>query len=180
MEIESIKKQPTAVICLSPYSGGMELDAISFAKKLNPFMKTILIVQKDHFMEEKLQKDFMSYETISFHKTISLSIIINARRIIKKYGIRNVIFFGASELKSLYFSFLGLDINLIIRHSTTKSKPKKDWFHRLIYSNVNYNISTSKHLETNVNYYRNSQIAMSKHFFIVVFSKSSIILYSIS
>ena len=152
MAIELFSKKPTAVICLSPYSGGMELDAISFAKKLLPYTKTVLIVQENKFMHEKLKNDSMNYETISFFKTFSLSIIINARRIIKKYGIKNVIFFGASELKSLYFSFLGLDINLIIRHSTTKSRPKKDWFHRLIYSDVNYNISTSKHLENNVKY----------------------------
>jgi glycosyltransferase involved in cell wall biosynthesis len=74
------------------------------------------------------------------------------REYIKKYSIKNVIFFGASELKSLYFSFLGLDINLIIRHGTTKSSPKKDLFHRLIYSNVNYHVSICKHLQKNVNY----------------------------
>ena len=145
-------KQNTAVICLSPYSGGMELDAISFAKKLNPHMKTILIVKENHFMHDKLKDDNITYETIDFYKTFSFSIILNARRIINKYEIKNVIFFGASELKSLYFSFLGLDISLIIRHSTTKSSPKKDWFHRLIYSDVNYHISTSKHLEKNVEY----------------------------
>ena len=145
-------KEPTAVICLSPYSGGMELDAILFAKKLVPYTKTIMIVQKDHFIDKKLQEDSLEFETISFFKSISPSIIFRTREIIKKYGIKNVVFFGASELKSLYFSFLGLDINLIIRHSTTKSRPKKDWFHRLIYSDVNYNISNSKHLENNVNY----------------------------
>jgi glycosyltransferase involved in cell wall biosynthesis len=74
------------------------------------------------------------------------------REYIKKYSIKNVIFFGASELKSLYFSFLGLDINLIIRHGTTKSSPKKDWFHKLIYSDVNYHVAICKHLEKNVNY----------------------------
>ena len=143
-------KEPTAVICLSPYSGGMELDAILFAKKLVPYTKTIMIVQKDHFIDKKLQEDSLTFETISFFKSISPSIIFRTRDIIKKHGIKNVVFFGASELKSLYFSFLGLNINLIIRHSTTKSRPKKDWFHKLIYSNVNYHISNSKHLENNV------------------------------
>lgn len=145
-----IKKEPTAIICLSPYRGGMELDAISFSKKLQPFMKTLLIIKRNSFMEDKLKNENIDYETIEFFKSFSLSIILNARKIIKLYGIKNVIFFGASELKSLYFSFLRLDINLIIRHSTTKSRPKKDWFHRLIYSNVNYNVSTSKHLLKNV------------------------------
>jgi len=30
--------------------------------------------------------------------------------------------------KSLYFAFLSLDINLIVRHSTTKSTQKKDYY----------------------------------------------------
>jgi glycosyltransferase involved in cell wall biosynthesis len=148
-----INKSPTAIICLSPYRGGMELDAISFAKKLAPHMKTILIVKENSFMHDKLANDNnIAFETIDFYKSFSLSIITTARAIIKKYDMANVVFFGASELKSLYFAFLGLDINLIIRHSTTKSSPKKDWFHKLIYSNVNYHISTSKHLEKNIEY----------------------------
>lgn len=145
-------KQPTAVICLSPNKGGMELDAISFSKKLDPYMKTILIIKENSFMHENLQNSTLNYETIDFFKMFSLSIILGVRRIIKKYNIQNIVFFGASELRSLYFSFLGLDINLIIRHSTTKSSPKKDFFHRLIYSKVNYHVATSKHLERNIHH----------------------------
>jgi glycosyltransferase involved in cell wall biosynthesis len=151
-----IIKQPTAIICLSPYSGGMELDSIKLAKKLSLYTKIVLIAKRDHFIALK-QNEFVdlndiSLETIKFKSTLSLSIIINARKIIKKHNIKNVIFFGASELKSLYFSFLGLDVNLIIRHGTTKSTPKKDLFHRLIYSKVNYHISICKHIEKNVEY----------------------------
>jgi glycosyltransferase involved in cell wall biosynthesis len=146
-----IKKQPTAVICLSPYSGGMELEAISFAKKLDKMVDTVLIVKEKSFMAKQLENENkIRYKTISFYKSLSLSIVTNVRDIVKDYGIKNVIFFGASELKSLYFSFLGLDINLIIRHSTTKSRPKKDWLHRLVYCDVNYHVSTSKHLLHNV------------------------------
>ena len=43
-------KAPTAVICLSPYSGGMEIDSIKMAKKLAPYSKTILIAKQDHFI----------------------------------------------------------------------------------------------------------------------------------
>ena len=145
-----VKKQPTAVICLSPNAGGMELDAMSFAKKLDPYIETILIIKENSFMHKKSENKSVTYETINFYKMFSPSIIINTRKIIRKYGIKNIIFFGASELRSLYFAFLGLDVNLIIRHSTTKSSPKKDWFHKLIYSDVNYHVSTSKHLERNV------------------------------
>lgn len=132
----------------------MEIDSIKLAKKLSDDTKVIMIAQSGCFIDSK-KDDYVGFngiklETISFKSSLSLNIILNVRKIIQKYGIKNVIFFGASELKSLYFSFLGLDINLIVRHGTTKSRPKKDWFHRLIYSKVNYHVSICKHLEKNV------------------------------
>lgn len=146
-------KAPTAIICLSPNSGGMEIDAIKLANKLTPYTKVVLIAQKDCFIAESVtatKDSAITLETIKFSSNLGLSIIFNARNIIQKHKIKNVIFFGASELKSLYFSFLGLDINLIVRHGTTKSRAKKDWFHRLIYSNVNYHVSICQHLLVNV------------------------------
>ena len=147
-------KAPTAVICLSPYSGGMEIDSIKMAKKLAPYSKTILIAKQDHFIANEVSsnKDGFELETISFKSNLGPALIFGVRKLIKKHGIKNVIFFGASELKSLYFSFFGLDINLIIRHGTTKSRPKKDWFHRLIYSKVNYHVAICEHLANNVEY----------------------------
>ena len=152
----AIEKEPTAIICLSPYEGGMEIDSIKLAKKLSSYTSVVLIARSGYFISSK-QEEYVGFndiklETISFRSSLSFNIIFQARNIIKQYCIKNVIFFGASELKSLYFSFLGLDINLIIRHGTTKSRPKKDWFHRLIYSNVNYHVSICKHLLKNVRY----------------------------
>lgn len=150
----AITKEPTAIICLSPYSGGMEIDSIKMAKKLIPYSKTILIAKKDHFIAKEMDnnKDGVELETIKFKSSLGPALIFGVRKLIQKHNIKNVIFFGASELKSLYFSFLGLDINLIIRHGTTKSRPKKDWFHRLIYSDVNYHVAICKHLAKNVQY----------------------------
>ena len=147
-------KQPTAIICLSPYSGGMELDAIKTAKHLSSVSKIVVVAKKDCFIASK-HKEYVGFndiklETISFKSSFSFSIIKNAREIIKKHNIKNVIFFGASELKSLYFAFLGLDVNLCVRHGTTKSSPKKDFFHKLIYSDVAYHIANSKHILNNV------------------------------
>lgn len=149
-----MQKQPIAIICLSPYNGGMELDAIKTAKHLSMLSNITLIVKQDSFLEQKAKElqndDHIQIKTINFKKSISPSIIFKAREIIKKNDIKNVIFFGASELKSLYFSFLGLDINLCVRHGTTKSTPKKDPFHKLIYSRVNCHIANSKHILNNV------------------------------
>ena len=144
----------TAIVCLSPYSGGMEIDSIKLAKKLSSHTNIVLVAKKDKFIAncylDYVSVDSVALETINFMNSISLSLFFRMRKIIKKYNIKNVIFFGASELKSLYFAFLGFDINLIVRHGTTKSRPKKDWFHRLIYSGVNYHISICKHLQKNV------------------------------
>lgn len=152
----AIEKLNTAIICLSPYSGGMEIDSIKLAKKLYKHTNITLIVKKNHFIantyNEYINENAVDLEEIEFKSTFSFTIISKVRQIVKNKNIKNVIFFGASEMKSLYFSFLGLDINLIIRHGTTKSKPKKDWFHRLIYSDVSYHVSICKHLQKNVEF----------------------------
>lgn len=151
----AIKKSNTAIICLSPYSGGMEIDALKLANKLYKFTNITLVAKEKHFIANSFKeyiKENIELRTIEFKSTFSLSIISKVRELVKEKKIKNVIFFGASEMKSLYFAFLGLDINLIIRHGTTKSKPKKDWFHRLIYSQVNHHVSICKHLEKNVKY----------------------------
>lgn len=146
----------TAIICLSPYSGGMEIDSIKLAKKLSSHTNITLIAKANHFIanqkDEYVGLNDIELETIAFSTNLSFSIIFGVRKIIRAKNIKNVIFFGASELKSLYFAFLGFDINLIVRHGTTKSRPKKDWFHRLIYSKVNYHVSICKHLQKNVEY----------------------------
>lgn len=148
-------KSNTAIICLSANFGGMELDAIKLAKKLSPYIKIVLVTKAGGFTEKNFGRYFntqdeVSLESIAFRKTISLNIVKKTKAIIEKYNIKNIIYFGASELKSLYFAFLGLDLNLIVRHGTTKTTPKKDFFHRLIYSRVNYHVSICKHLQKNV------------------------------
>jgi len=147
------EKKNTAIVCLSPNSGGMEIDTLKLAKKLNPYMNIILISKKNTFIskEAKIMNNIISKE-VHFKSSLSISLIIQIRKIIKEQNIKNFIFFGASELKSIYFSILGLSINLIVRHGTTKTRPKKDWFHKLIYSDVNYHVSICKHLKNNVEY----------------------------
>ena len=144
----------TAIICLSPYYGGMEMDAFQMAKMLSEHTNVTLIVKNNFPIEIKHKKEAqesgIKVEPINFYKNLSLSLILKTRKIITKYRIKNVIYFGASELKSLYFSFIGIDVNLVIRHGTTKSSSKKDFLHRLIYSKVNYHVAISAHLAENV------------------------------
>jgi len=144
---------PTAVICLSDGRGGMEHDALKLADLLSDCCDMVLVCKNGAFIEQLYREGNYSFEceTISFlNKNFSLSMLLKAKSILTSYQIRNVIYFGASELKTLYFSFIGKDLNVIIRHGTTKSRPKRNWFHRLVYSCVSYHIAISKHLLRNV------------------------------
>ena len=147
------KKLETAIICLSNGKGGMELDAIKLAKLLGKKLPVVLICKENSFLHLECleqQHDF-SLETIDFFsKAFSLSIIFNLRKLINKRNINNVIFFGASELKSMFFSFLGKDINVVVRHGTTKSSKKNGLIHRLVYSCVNSHVAISEHINKNV------------------------------
>ena len=143
-------KSPTAIICLSTEFGGMGLDAGKLAKKISCLSQTILIAKKNTFLATSMLNNHeIKLHEVSFLTSFSPSLIFSIRKIVKKHNIKNVIFFGASELKSLFFSLLGLDINLIIRHGTRK-RPKRNWYHPLIYSSVNYHIGISKDLTNNV------------------------------
>lgn len=143
-------KQPTAIICLSDGFGGMETDAIKYARRLSSITNTLLIVKKNTFLSKKASNDASLHTVeISFWKSISLALFFSIKKIIVKNKIKNIIYFGASELKTLYFSLKDLEINFIIRHGTRKS-PKNKWYHSLIYSKVNYHIGISKDLTENV------------------------------
>lgn len=153
----NIKKEATAVICLSHHIGGMELAATKLAKVLSNYIDITYIVKENTFIHRECQKnsDYKSlkFEVINFSTTLmSPSIVLSVRDIVKKKHIKNVIFVGASEMKSLYFAFLGLDINLIVRHGTIKSHPKKSFFHTLVYSNVSTHVAISKYMSGNVKY----------------------------
>ncbi|WP_455201290.1 hypothetical protein, partial [Kaarinaea lacus] len=139
------RKGNTAIICLSPYSGGMEMDAIKLARLLCNDVQVTLFAKSDHYIakyyNEHMQNSAISLETVDFNSAFSYSIIRKTRKVINARQIKNVIFFGASELRSLYFAFLGYDLNVIVRHGTTKTRPKKDWLHRLIYRCVDCHVA---------------------------------------
>ncbi len=147
------KKKSVAVFCFSGGGGGMEYDAVKLAVKLNKNADVVLVCKRNSFIESLYKEGRYSFPCVSIafaSRVFSLSMFFGVRSFLRQYTPANVIFFGASELKTLYFAFLGFDLNLLVRHGTTKSRPKTDWLHRLIYSRVNYHIALSKHLLDNV------------------------------
>jgi len=130
------------------------MDAIKLARLLCEDVSVTLLVKSGCFIESYYQKYMLDsnvdLKTVKFSTAFSLAIIRKARSLLQERTIRNVVFFGASELRSLYFAFLGRDLNVLVRHGTTKTRPKKDWLHRLVYSCVNYHIAICQHLADNV------------------------------
>ena len=150
------KYSNTAVICLSPFHGGMEMDAVRIAKLISSDVNVLLIAKSNspignNYVNE-LAENNVELKTIQFKSKYSLAISYKTRKILKEQNIKNVIYLGASELHALTLAFSGLGINLIVRHGTTKTRPKKDFLHRLIYKNVNYHIAICKHLAKNIKY----------------------------
>lgn len=145
--------KPVAIMCFSSGTGGMERSAVRLARFLSSITTVVLVCKQGSFIESLYREECGSYkcETINFiSRILSPAMMIRAGIIIQDYNISNVIFFGASELKSLYFSFLRKNINLIVWHGTTKSRAKRDFLHRLVYSGVNYHVALSEHLIRNV------------------------------
>ncbi len=145
----------TAILCFSDGAGGMELDTIKLARFLSPAHDIVLVCKAGSWIAQRCKEIDPPFPVVALpvaSRTFSLSLLRGMRRELKQRNIRNVVFFGASELKTLYFAFLGHEINLIVRHGTTKTRPKKDFFHRLIYSRVNWHVALSEHLLRNVRY----------------------------
>jgi len=140
-------------MCFSDGRGGMESDALKLARLLAPVGRVSLVFKEGSYIHDmaRAEKGFYDCIPVGFYSRLfSPSMLVAVRRVIAEHAIDNVIFFGASELKTLYFSFLGYDLNVIVRHGTTKKTPKRDWFHRLIYSCVDTHVALSNHLMNNV------------------------------
>ncbi|MDH5710384.1 MAG: glycosyltransferase family 4 protein [Gammaproteobacteria bacterium] len=148
-----IKTKPVAVMCFSSGTGGMERSAVRLAETLSRVSKVVLVCKRGSFVEQLYQQGSYPFkcESVGFaSRTFSPAMLFGVRAIIDAHQIHNVIFFGASELKTLYFSFMGKLLNVTVWHGTTKSRPKRDAIHNQVYSCVDHHVAISKHLDRNV------------------------------
>ncbi|PHR70385.1 MAG: hypothetical protein COA66_12430 [Arcobacter sp.] len=147
-------KKATAVICLSKVNGGMELASVKLARLLSNDVKIEFIARKESFIEKNKTEHFSDYSvhlnTIDFSKNFSLKLIKQLRKIFIEKEIGNIIFLGASEMKSLYFATYNLDINFIIRQGSKKTTSKKDIVHQLLYSKVNHYVGNCEYMKKNM------------------------------
>lgn len=146
-------KKKTALVCLARCLGGLELDTLKTARILGHILKLVIVIPKNSDLS-KFKSEFLAlghdYEEMDFKYHTSLTLALQFRNVLKNYKITNVIFFGSSEIKSLYFSTLGLNINFIMRHGTTRSYRKDDFIHVWLYKIINIHLTISEHLKNNV------------------------------
>ena len=146
-------KQKTAIICLSRVNGGMELASVKLARLLSQDIEVEFIARDNSYIANR-KEHFENYDInlhiVNFSSNFSFKLIFTVREILKNSNIKNIIFLGASEMKSLYFATLGLDINFIIRQGSKKTTSKKDIFHKLFYSNVNYFVGNCEYMKKNI------------------------------
>jgi glycosyltransferase involved in cell wall biosynthesis len=132
----------------------MELASIKLSRILSQECSVHLLVKNNSFLhlnsQTLLQNSNVQLHTVDFNHFFSINLIWQTRSILKKYGIKNIIFLGASEMRSLYFATLGIELNFIIRQGSKKSTPKKDFFHRLIYSNITTFVGNSEFMKRNI------------------------------
>ena len=148
-----MNKYKTAIICLSRVNGGMELASVKLARLLSNDVDIQFIARDKSYILEKEEhfKNFpIKVHSVNFSSNLSISLITQTRKILIDNKIKNIIFLGASEMKSLYFATLGLDINFIIRQGSKKTTSKKDLFHKLFYSNVNCFMGNCEYMKQNI------------------------------
>lgn len=131
----------------------MELDSLKIANLLAEAGEVHFFCKELTFLHEQAQQRLSARITlhpVGFERMISLRLASALRGIFRTFHIGNVLFFGASELGSIYLGMVGLELNLMIQHGTTKRRPKNSPYHRLIYRAVRHHIAVSEHLARNV------------------------------
>lgn len=152
-----------AIICLSHYWGGMELDALKLANAFEERGHPLIFICKNasKLYFEADSRCLKNIRPISFKRHLDINLIISLYKIMKKENICNIIFFGTSEIKSIFFAkfFSNHNINVVVRYGTTMSSSKRDLLHKLFYSCVRAHVGISKHIVNNIK----KIIPISKH-----------------
>lgn len=158
MEEQQSKKKikNTAILCYTLTSGGMPQDAIKLALQLKTHGTIYIVCKRGSFLETQidiLEKQGIQVRVIHYNKLGLLDafpFIKKFKTFIKEENITNIILYGTSEIRFLYFTFPKGKVNFIMRHGTTKNKLKKDWFHTFLYKKINTHVGVSNHIVNNV------------------------------
>lgn len=140
-----------AIICFSGNKGGMEYDALMLARSIvNHFGKGHLICRKNTWINNYAANNKIPHTAINFSGMTSIRAALDLRKLYNNLEVSSVIFFGSSEMPTLYMAHSKQIKSFIVRHGTTKSRSKKDFIHKLTWSKVTSHWCISRHIETNV------------------------------
>ena len=141
----------TAIVCLSSNHGGMEFDAKILARRLSMWSEScLLVVRRGAWLEAVAREESLPYVSISMSYNFSIFGIFKIRRVLRSRGIRLLVYFGSSEMRSLRFCLNDSIDRFVVRHGTPKSKKKTDFIHRFLWSKVTHHWTISEALHRNV------------------------------
>lgn len=144
---------PTVVqFCLSAAKGGLELSALKLAQDFQSAgVNSICICRTNSFLEEAvIQKSIESFsinpKTTYFNPSTSLKL----RKYLARLQPKAIFVHSLRDLWILYPATRGLKNTKIIglAHMFVKNVNKKDFFHRLVYSQLNHLITMTKAQKT--------------------------------
>lgn len=152
MESNNYKNKSIAIICLSHYWGGMELDSLKLARAFSLKHPTVLICKDGSYLQRHAEAQNIPFHAVKFKTKFSFKLIFSLLNIFKKEHVSSAIFLGTSEIKSIFFAkkMFRNKLKLIIRYGTTMGSSKKDPLHRFFYSCVDVHVGISKHIVENI------------------------------
>ncbi|PZA00877.1 hypothetical protein A6K26_001050 [Gammaproteobacteria bacterium 2W06] len=142
---------PTAIVCLSPNHGGMEIDSCALAKTFSKSSDSCLfIVRRGSWLEKVAQELSLNHVAIDMRWHFSIRGIRQIRKAFSEHGTRLVIYAGSSEMRTLRFCMNKNIERFVVRHGTHKNRKKKDLVHRFFWYKVTHHMVISKSLRSNV------------------------------
>ena len=141
----------TAVVCLSPNHGGMEISSKGLASRLSQWSEQcIFVVRRGSWLESFADQASLQCIPVTMKHHFSINGIRQIRKAFKDHDIRLVIYAGSSEMRTLRFCINDKIDKFVVRHGTPKSKRKTDLVHQFLWSKVTHHMAISDAMRTNV------------------------------
>ncbi|MEX0382729.1 glycosyltransferase family 4 protein [Spiribacter sp. 1M153] len=142
---------PTAIVCLSPNHGGMEISSYSLASTFSRQGEDCLfIVRRGSWLEKVAKELSLNHVAIDMRRHFSVRGIRQIRKAFSEHGTRLVIYAGSSEMRTLRFCMNKNIERFVVRHGTPKSNKKRDLVHKMLWSKVTHHMAISESMRANV------------------------------
>ena len=151
INVDEMKFPKTAVVCLSPNHGGMEISARVLASRLSQWSEgCVFVVRRGSWLERIARDMSLQHIAISMKYHFSITGIFQIRKALRDHRVRLMIYVGSSEMRTLRFSVNKKIDRFVVRHGTPKSNKKTDLAHRFLWSRVTHHWAVSEYIRLNV------------------------------